>query len=241
MAIFYAHLNIVPNADFLQKMYVVTYQNTHQLPDKIVVLDNPDKWNAILTPLFNISRHAELGKKSRWNLERQIFKKFYQDRVVTRNNAMEKPVRFASDHQSNSDADWLQEYFIPTDKLPQFINTLKNIAIENQVNLLNVTIRYLPAEKNVILNYAKNNCFAVVLYFNQNLSTKEIQQSQSWTRNLINAALSLDGNYYLPYQPFASIKQFKNGYPEYNQFLKIKHEYDPNDLFRNKFYSKYLS
>lgn len=128
-------------------MYVITYKNTHRLPKKIISLDNPDKWNVILTPMFNISRHGKLGKEWRWNLENKIFTKFYKNRVVTRNNAMEKPVRFASDHHDKSDVDWLQEYFIPIDKLPKFIVELRNVISENNVNLLNVTIRYVPTEK----------------------------------------------------------------------------------------------
>ena len=238
--LFYAHLNISPNSDFLKKMYIITYKNTHRLPKKIISLDNPDKWNVLLTPMFNISRHGNLGKEWRWKLENKIFNKFYKNRLVTRNNAMEKPVRFASDHHDKHDADWLQEYFIPIDRLPKFIAVLHDVILENNVNLLNVTIRYVPAEKNIILTYAKTDCFAIVLYFNQDLSSNKIEQAQSWTRNLINASLSLNGNYYLPYQLFATINQFQSGYPDYNRFSKIKNEYDPRGLFLNEFYLKYF-
>lgn len=238
--LFYAHLNIVPNSDFLKEMYVITYENTHQLPKGITSLDNPDKWNAILTPMFNISRYGKLGKDWRWNLENKIFKRFYHNRIVTRNNAMEKPVRFASDHQGKQDADWLQEYFIPIDQLPKFISVLRNIMLANNVNLLNVTIRYVPAEKNIFLTYAKNDCFAVVLYFNQDLSSNKIKQAQTWTRNLIDASFLLNGNYYLPYQPFASKEQFRKGYPEYKEFIKTKQIYDPHNLFGSQFFENYL-
>jgi decaprenylphospho-beta-D-ribofuranose 2-oxidase len=239
-ALFYAHLNIVPGDNFLQKMYVITYTDTHELPNKIITLDDPDKWNEVLTPIFNVSRHGELGKAWRWAMEKKIFRRLYNNRVVTRNNAMEKPVSFASNHQSQSDADWLQEYFIPLNQLPLFINALRNTMVDNNVNLLNVTIRYVPAEPNVLLSYARKDCFAVVLYFNQHLSAAEIKHTQSWTHKLIDASLSLNGNYYLPYQPFASLKQFRSGYPGVNEFLTIKQQYDTNGLFSSKFYQKYF-
>ncbi len=238
--LFYAHLNISPGSNFLMNMYVITYKNTYKLPNKVNTLDNPDKWNIILTPLFNISRHNKFSKRSRWNMEKKIFSKFYQNRLVTRNNAMEKPVRFASDYHNKFDADWLQEYFIPVDKLPQFIAKLRNIISTNNINLLNATIRYIPAENNILLNYAKNNCFAVVLYFNQKLSSNEIEQTRSWTRNLIHAAFSLDGNYYLPYQSFASKEQFEKGYPKYKEIKNNKHRYDPTNVFNNHFFENYL-
>lgn len=240
ITLFYTHLNIVPDVNFLKTAYTITYKNTDQIPDKVIGLDNPDQWNVILTPLFNMSRHGKLGKQWRWNLENKIFSKFYAHRLVTRNNAMEKPVKFATNYHSKYNADWLQEYFIPIDKLPQFIAVLRDTMIKYAVNLLNVTIRYTPAEKNFWLTYANRDCFAIVIYFNQDLSAPEIAQAQTWTRKLINAALLLNGNYYLPYQPFATRSQFQQGYAEYQRFLKIKNTYDPHGLFINKFYLNYL-
>lgn len=240
IVLFYSHLNIVPGTDFLQNMYVITYTDTHKLPDKIIALDNPDQWNQLLTPLFNISRHGSLGKAWRWELEKKLFSVFYNNRVITRNNAMEKPVRFASEHRGKDNVDWLQEYFIPTDNLSPFMDKLRLIMRGNKVNLLNVTVRYVPAEANSRLTYAKTNCFAVVLYFNQRLSVDELKRAQSWTRDLIDAALSVGGNYYLPYQSFASKKQFHAGYPGVGEFLKIKQQYDPSGLFNNKLYQHYF-
>ncbi len=240
VALFYAHLNIVPDVDFLQDMYVITYVDTKKLPNGVIPLDNPDKWNAILTPVFNISRQGKLGKNLRWNTEKRIFKRVYNNRTVTRNNAMEKPVKFASNHYSKYNADWLQEYFIPVSQLTEFIKALRPIILENHINLLNVTIRYVPAESNIILPYAKENCFAVVLYFNQGLSANEVMHAKLWTQKLIDAALSVGGNYYLPYQNFASDSQFKRAYPGYEKIIKLKKIYDPKNIFTNKLYQTYF-
>ncbi len=241
ISLFYSHLNIVPGDSFLKKMYVITYTDTHQLPKTIIPLENPDKWNSLLTPLFNLSRHSNWGKAWRWAMEKHLFSKFYSNRVVSRNNAMVKPVRFASDHHSEQNADWLQEYFIPVAELPHFIHKLRTIILKNGVDLLNVTIRYVPAEENILLSYAKKNSFAVVLYFNQDLTSDEIKHTGSWTRNLVDTVLALGGNYYLPYQPFATKNQFRTGYDRYKQFVSIKQNYDSTGLFNNLFYQNYLS
>ena len=71
MVLFYAHLNIHPGSNFLKNMYVITYQNLNDLndmPQKIIPLIDTEKWNPLLTPLFNISRHGNSGKKSDGNL-----------------------------------------------------------------------------------------------------------------------------------------------------------------------------
>lgn len=241
IVLFYAHLNNVPGEHFVQDMYVITYKDTLKLPNHIITLDNLDKWNFILTPLFNISRYGNSGKAWRWNMEKHVFKEVYNSKIITRNNAMEKPVRFASDHHSKYNADWLQEYFIPIDNLPQFIKILRKIISENKVNLLNITIRYVPAEPDVLLSYAKTNSFAVVLYFNQDLSARELEYTQVWTRRLIDAALLVEGKYYLPYANFAIDAQFKQTYPGYKEIIEVKKKYDPENIFTNHFHQKYFN
>ena len=241
VALFYAHLNITAGSDFLRNMYVITYEDTRQLPKKEVALNNPDKWNVILTPVFNLSRYNKSGKKLRWELERRVFSKLYNDHAVTRNNAMEKPLKFATEHYKKGHADWLQEYFIPLDRLPQFIQVLRQVIMQNNINVLNITIRSVPSESNLLLSYSTQRNFAVVMYFDQNLSADNLMRVKSWTRFLIDESLSLGGNYYLPYQPYASKKQFQKAYPGYKDFLKLKQNFDPSALFNNKFYMKYLS
>lgn len=241
IVLFYARLNITPGSDFLRNMYVITYKNSHQLPTKEVALNNPDKWNSVLTPVFNLSRHGQSGKKLRWEIERRVFSKVFHDHTVTRNNAMEKPLKFASDYYKKGNADWLQEYFIPLDKLPEFIQVLRQVIIQNNIDILNITIRSVPSESNLLLSYSKQRNFAVVMYFDQNLSADKLTRVKSWTRFLIDQALALGGNYYLLYQPYATKDQFQKAYPDYKEFLKLKQDFDPSVLFNNKFYMKYLS
>jgi FAD/FMN-containing dehydrogenase len=238
--LFYAHLNIVPGTEFLKKMYGISYTNTHQLPQQTISLENPDKWNVILTNLFNLSRKGHAGKDWRWRIEKKVLKKYYSNHIVTRNNAMQKPIRFASNYLSPNDVDWLQEYFIPSEHLLQFIKKLRHILIKNKINILNVTIRYVPADPDVLLTYSKSARFAVVLYFNQDLSSDEIRHTQLWTQQLINDSISLGGTYYLPYQPFASKQQFYKSYIRFEEFLKIKQKYDPTELFNSHFYQNYF-
>lgn len=145
--LFYAHLNIVPGQRFLKDMYVITYTDTHILSQKPISLINPDKWNFIVTPLFNLSRYGTMGKRFRWFIEKIVFQKIYNDQIVSRNNAMEKPVHFASDYQDKESVDWLQEYFIPIDKIALFIATLRDVVQDNNINLLNLTIRYVPQKQ----------------------------------------------------------------------------------------------
>lgn len=82
--------------------------------------------------------------------------------------------------------------------------------------------------------------FSIVLYFDQDLSKASIKKSKTWTQQLITKAQILGGNYYLPYQAFATQNQFTNGYPRYKEFKTIKEKYDPKNRFLNQFYIDYM-
>jgi FAD/FMN-containing dehydrogenase len=137
------------------------------------------------------------------------------------------------------DTDILQEYFIPHEKMPQFVDGLRTIVKANGANLINVTIRIAHKDDITTLNYAKQDVFAYVLYFNQKFNEREGQILQKTTMDLIDLALGLDGTYYLPYQLFYSKEQLRRAYPRVDEFFAAKKKYDPEELFSNKFYEKY--
>jgi decaprenylphospho-beta-D-ribofuranose 2-oxidase len=145
------------------------------------------------------------------------------------------------DYLSNRlrDTDILQEYFIPHDKMPQFVDGLRSIVKGNGANLINVTIRIVRKDDITTLNYANQDMFAYVLYFNQKFNEREDLILQKTTTDLIDLALGLDGTYYLPYQLFYSKEQLRKAYPRADEFFAAKRIYDPEELFTNKFYEKY--
>jgi FAD/FMN-containing dehydrogenase len=137
------------------------------------------------------------------------------------------------------DTDILQEYFIPHGKMPQFVDGLRSIVKGNGANLINVTIRIVRKDEITTLNYAKQDMFAYVLYFNQKFNEHEGRILRKTTTDLIDLALGLDGTYYLPYQLFYSKEQLRKAYPRVDEFFAAKRIYDPDELFTNKFYEKY--
>lgn len=133
----------------------------------------------------------------------------------------------------------MQEYFIPTRNFLQFNELLKEIVKNNKVNLLNVSIRHAPKDEGSILAWAQEEVFAFVLYYKQKLDIKEKKHVEKWTKDIIEAALSCEGTYYLPYQPHATKEQFMKAYPNYQRFFELKKEKDPNYRFKNVLWAKY--
>jgi FAD/FMN-containing dehydrogenase len=134
---------------------------------------------------------------------------------------------------------FLQEYFIPIQYFNRFIAAIQDIHKKHKPNIINISIRYTPPETIPLLNYASRNCFAFVMYINIWNSNKDLEKSQIWTQELIDAAITCEGTFYLPYQLNATKTQLQKAYPSWQQFLEIKKNVDPQERFQNMFYQKY--
>ncbi|MDX5474347.1 MAG: FAD-binding oxidoreductase [Bacillaceae bacterium] len=188
--------------------------------------------------VFGLSRHYDWGKALVWKIQQKFYAMGKEDEIISRNNAMRPPIQFL-DYYSPKDTDILQEYFIPVENFPKFVDELREIVQEDNLNLLNVTVRYTPANDEAYLSYAKHDTFALVLYFNQGFKEEEIKKMEQATQKMVDAALLLDGTYYLVYQLFPTDNQIRKAYPKIDSFFELKKKYDPNERFMNNFYEGY--
>ncbi len=231
-----AKLSNAPSS-LLREVVITDYTVTGKVDESLFTLQ--EEKDVIRNKFFlGLSRTFDWGKNLRWFLQKRLVAKVGAVEYVSRNNAMRPIVKFL-DYSWPNDTDILQEYFIPVDKFSVFVDGLRKIIKEDQVNLLSVTIRYVPTDKQSFLSYAKNDCFAVVLYINQKLDKKRGQMAQAWTRKMVDLSLSYGGTYYLPYQLYPSREQVRRSYPEFDQFIEKKRVYDPQELFVNQFYERY--
>ena len=226
----------IRKSDFLQHLGVYRFVRTakrgsdvHKLHQEAEIARN--------RAVFGLSRHSERGKSVRWFLQ-ETMADLLSTRIISRNNAMRPPIKFLA-YNSAADTDILQEYFVPVDKFVQFMDTMRNILLSDQVDLLSLTVRYVPKDSESFLAYSRQDSFAFVLYINLPLNEKGSQSSRNWTRELVDAAISNGGTYYLPYQLYPSQDQIRSAYPMIDRFFAKKREYDPSEMFDSGFYEHY--
>lgn len=159
--------------------------------------------------------------------------------VVWRNYEMSSTVKTLEPLVRFPTTSVLQEYFVPTDKLITFINNMRMYADNYGINIINISIRYIPQNTESLLSYAKQECFSLVFYINLVNTQAGLDEAQIWTRKLINLALNLNGSYYLPYQLFGTLAQVKAAYPKWDDFIALKQKYDPTNKFSNSLLKKY--
>lgn len=233
-----ARLSIAPNASLLRETVVTTYRATDVPPGPHLAL-RPPRHVKLGRFLFGLSRRYSWGKRFRWYLQRE-HSGWVEPLLNSRNNVMNRDLGFLA-YSSHSDTDILQEYFVPAERLPAFIDELREIVVKHRLNLLNATIRYVPRNTESVLSYSLPEAsYGVVLYFNVGVADEDQAGVARWTRALIDRALELGGTYYLPYRQYATREQFLAAYPRAKVFAEKKLQYDPGELFMSGFYKTYV-
>jgi FAD/FMN-containing dehydrogenase/uncharacterized membrane protein YhaH (DUF805 family) len=135
----------------------------------------------------------------------------------------------------------LQEYFVPIGQFDEFLPKMVEILQRHNVNVINISIRNARADSGSLLAWAREEVFAFVMYYKQGVTPHDCNRVGVWTRELIDAVLSVGGTYYLPYQAHATVAQFHRAYPRAREFFALKRKLDPEFRFRNALWDKYYA
>ncbi len=228
---FYARLSTAPSS-FLKEIIVYTYKVTAQSNKREKL--SSESLTTLRRLVFNLGRKNHLGREIKWWGEKYI-QPYLQTYPASRNQVMHRSYAYLKNNLKNN-TDVLQEYFLPKEQLLQFIEGLGEILNKNNVVTRNVEIRSIHKE-NILLDYAQDNWFGVVLYLNFNVD--EIENIKAVHSKLIDLSQRLGGSFYLPYQLSASREQIDKSYPNFNEFLRLKEKYDPKNLLTSWFYKQY--
>lgn len=225
--------------NFMKTCSVTSYRKIADHPKTLPPLEkeslvSTSKW------LLDLSRRSDWGKEVRWFIQDELLDTPGQAEVISRNNAMRPPVQFL-DYQGAKDTDILQEYFIPIENAAGFMDDLRKIVTNENINMLSVTLRHVKADHESFLPYVAKESIAFVLYINHGRDTVSVERAKSWTRKLINVAQTHDGTYYLTYAHYATPEQIRKSYPMLDAFFAKKRQHDPLGLFSNKFYEQYAT
>lgn len=174
-----------------------------------------------------------------WEQEKEDM---FTGKRMTRNEALHPPINaFKILHHSDLHAQWLQEYFIEKERLPNFLRFLGAELKANDVRLINATIRPTPKDEISILPYAEKDRYAVVICFAQKKTEAEMKITKRWIENVNNYLAAENGVFYQAYMPYATVEQFEKcyGLERVNEMRRLKKHFDPSNVFGNAHTAKY--
>lgn len=204
------------------------------IEDRLIATDE-SYW--LLPKLVSFTNSGGIGKWSRKSIFEPIYYAF--DRVAWRNWEASYDVRELGEGDRSEKTWVLQEYFIPVENFGSFVPKMRDIFNEYEVDVVNVSIRHALPDPDSYLSWARNEVFAFVVYHSQGTTDEDRQNVGVWTRKMIDAIISENGAYYLPYQPHATSEQFRSAYPNVEKYFAVKREFDADNRFQNKLWEKY--
>jgi FAD/FMN-containing dehydrogenase/SAM-dependent methyltransferase len=230
-------LSLEPNRLF-QTGVAVSYQRISDEPVIADLVDEPERGTRVDRIKIHTLRRLPWLRKLAWNIEK---KDALAEKISSRNELMRPPINPVFNN-SKIDTEWLQEYFVKGEDLADFLHFLGHILQKNNVAVFNASVRFVKQDSKTKLSYAQaGDRFAVVLFFNQKLSPQEVQKTKIWVRQVIDYLIVHEGSYYLPYQHFATLEQFKACYPNWETIISYKQSIDSTNLFDNGFFADYLT
>jgi FAD/FMN-containing dehydrogenase len=229
----YARMNIVPDT-FLKDVIINAFicDSSGEIP----ALAEPGMVELKRT-VFRGLAESDYGKEFRWSAETKL-QPLLAGKIFSRNQLVNEGVE-AFQNRSADSTDILHEYFVPRHRLAGFLEAMRRIIPQHDMNLLNVTVRAVNADNDTFLRYADQPMIAFVMLFVQDRTIAGETRMQALTGDLIDAVIEFEGRYYLPYRLHATREQFHRAYPQAREFFDRKREYDPEELFQNHFYIKY--
>ena len=249
LGLFYGHLSTAPSS-LLDEMIFYKYTKVNIGDAEIPPLGEVSGVK-LRRFVFNFSKRGAIPMNIKWYLEKNVEPLLESCTVVPRTQAMaEGEACFVSRNEPMHDSvkytrnnlkgetDILHEYFIPRDQFIPFIDGLRQIVREHDVNLLNASVRVIHPESN-FLNYAPGEMYSIVLYINQPTTPEGNEKMGVVTRELIDLTADVNGRFFLPYQLHYTPEQLQRAYPMIGDFFTSKRAYDPEGLFTNTWYEKY--
>lgn len=222
--------------DFDEINSVAWKRTDKELTDEIRVTPEGENywWEA---QLMKFVSSGDLGKWARQNIGDPYL--YGKDKVVWRNREASYDVQELEPASRKDETYVLQEYFIPVDNITSFIPKMKAIYDRYDVNVINVSLRHAYPDKETYLSWAAEEVFAFVIYYKQGTDQESREVVRQWTVEMTDAILSENGRWYLPYQPHATVEQFRKGFLNSDKYFEVKNRLDPQHRFTNKLLDKY--
>jgi len=248
----FARINITNMEDI--NLYAFTNQST-SIPIISELDDVPKEMSKISQLLYKWILPNQSVQKMRFKMETKLGKPLDindDDNQITRNQLLYESAKSLSQLYSPlidiNKTHILQEYFIPnhSTNFTEFMGYLKDIFISNKdklnnIDLLNITIRYVLQDTETYLNYAKSDMYAFVFYYRIDCDKTGDTRLKYIHNLLVNKTLAFGGTFYLPYRHHYTRNQLELAYPNINNYFGLKKVYDPSEMFINKWYTAYSS
>jgi len=223
--------------DFLRTGILTTYESVP--PETPLGTESTDIDAKMLTALLEIA-HRDRGSAYRRYAKMELSK----DRNVEWSDLHQLSTYLAGYHQeiekrlgaSYVGADLILEVYVPRDELISLFEEARRILLESAMPLIYGTVRFIEQDKDSYLAWAKKRYACVIFSPHTSGEAQDLKKTGEVCRQLIRAANKRGGSFYLTYNRFATRDDLASAYPQFQDFLRLKKQYDPRETLQSDWY-----
>lgn len=125
----------------------------------------------------------------------------------------------------------ITELYVPRSRLVALMAAIREDFRVHDVNFIYGTIRLIKRDPDAFLKWAKDDYACVIFNLHVDHDTSGLARAGEEFRRLIDRAIEQGGSYFLTYHHLARRDQLLACYPEFPEFLRRKHRWDPEGRF----------
>jgi FAD/FMN-containing dehydrogenase len=143
--------------------------------------------------------------------------------------------------QADIGTEMITEVYVSHDNFLPFMERIRQDLVASNADLTYGTIRYIEADTETFLPWAKERSVCVVCNLHVRHTEAGISKAKRDFRQIIDRAIEFGGSFYLTYHRWASAQQIAACYPTIREFFQLKRKYDPQLLFQSDWYRQYAA
>jgi FAD/FMN-containing dehydrogenase len=228
------------SADFLRTGILTTYENVS--PETQLGTESTEVDAKLLTALLEIV-HRDRGSAYRRYAKLELsrdgqveWSDLHQLSTYPMGYHQEIEKRLGADFVG---ADLTLEVYVPRSELIPLLEEARRILLASGMPLIYGAIRFIEQDKDSYLAWAKKRYACVIFSPHSSGETQALRKTGGVCRQLIRAASKRGGSFYLTYNRFATRDELASAYPQFQEFLNLKKQYDPRETFQSDWYRYY--
>jgi FAD/FMN-containing dehydrogenase len=134
----------------------------------------------------------------------------------------------------------ITELYVPRAALATFMEDARVALRQRQANVIYGTVRMIERDDESLLAWATQRFACIVLNLHIEHTPTGLETGAVTMRALIDAAIAYGGSYYLTYHRWATRQQVETCHPRMAEFLRLKRQYDPTEVFQSDWYRHHM-
>jgi hypothetical protein len=133
----------------------------------------------------------------------------------------------------------ISELYVPRSLLAAFMEDAADALRKRKANMIYGTVRLIEKDDESVLAWARERYACIIFNLHVEHTPRATDAAADAFRDLIDVAITHGGSYYLTYHRWAHKDQVETCHPRMREFLALKRQHDPEEVFQSTWYRHY--